>query len=401
MGSIILSTVVNINNIATSVFKGRTGIEKYVFQLIVIITILFIILLVYNLLIYFKNKIGNDELITKINRTFELLTIFMIIYCTFQYINMYHFNIPFFDIIENITRKDGFRYNRIRFVSYEASWFGVNIVPILAFILININRKPKEIKNWLYLFFTYFFIFYSISRTALVICLIMTFVAIILFYIYIKNKETKKILVLVFPLIFSLLVILLTYGNFVIKIENNKVYSIISTLFRYKETVSEQSNLTRYGMTDAAIKMGLNNPLGVGIGQYGFRFKEYFDNIYITYETSRYLSSFITLDYPWPIALNLYARIFAELGFWGIMTFILFYYSLFYRAVMTLKNGKNIKKNDIQILILLMTGCILTGFNYDSFANPVIWFTLAFAMFILTNREIELDKKDPNKSIGV
>lgn len=375
--SIILSCIINWNNIVNNIFKQRTGIEKMFLQIMVILLVFILIIVIFSLLKNLSEKYSYYLINENIKKCIKYLTIFMIVYCTLQYINMNIARVPIFDYLEFFTRNNSSVYSRIRFVSYEASWFGMNLVIILSFLLSDINRNPKSINLWVQLILVFFFIMESNSRFSLLISIIIVVINFTL-NIYRLSKK-NKLLLFGIGLIFIALIIGIVFFTQIDSIKNNYLINTLDSIINYEGTNYEVSNSARYGMTDAAIKMGKDNILGVGIGQYGFEHTQYFNNDYYTWQTYKWASEDFS---AWPTVHNLYARIFSELGIIGLISWINIFINLF--TILFRKFYRSKSDNfDFQLCIMLIIGTFLIGFNQDGFVNPVFLFTIIYVNFIL------------------
>lgn len=382
--SIFISTILNYNNILLNKFKGRGGIEKFLLQLFVLLFILIAIIVIYSCLAEISKKNDYAYIMNNIYKCINYLVWFMIIYCLIQYINMHVIKLPFWDKIESLSRVNGENYFRIRFVSYEASWFGMNLVLMLSYVLSNIAVNLKKKSSWIQLFFILFFIFKTNSRFTLFTALVLILINI--FIICRKlNRKSKGILIGSFFIAIAIIVAVLMFSDKIV-LKETYIFKTLDSIFNYQGTSYEVSNDARFGMTDAAIKMGNDNIYGVGLGQFGFNFNNYFDNKYYTWQTYKWGSE----EYSaWPPVHNFYARVYAELGLLGLISWVGIFAILIIKLIRILSNQRKENNKDIIFGLLLMIGSFIIGFNQDSFINPIVFISLIFSSYILDYNKIE------------
>lgn len=108
----------------------------------------------------------------------------------------------------------------------------------------------------------------------------------------------------------------------------------------------------RFANFIAALRLGLNNPLGVGPGQ-----------------------SFLALDYA---THNLYLRTFSENGVIGFLTFTAFALATLIRSLVLSQKAANlIQRSLFAVVAAALCGCLLNSFTIDTLHWRHLWLLLA------------------------
>lgn len=145
----------------------------------------------------------------------------------------------------------------------------------------------------------------------------------------------------------------------------------IYVLFNDDASVSQKTN-DRSDIALIGYQMFLENPLGVGTGNFSYTFKKFtmysFSDLSISQTTKQSHSAFI--------------KIMAENGIFGILLFLLFISTYYY-------NKKNpIYKNGIYFIL-----AALATFLSSEFQHKPIWFVGAIVAYLSTIKEDELEEK--------
>jgi O-antigen ligase len=140
--------------------------------------------------------------------------------------------------------------------------------------------------------------------------------------------------------------------------------AIIGGAFAYAMTIPQISEVLSYRIEMqaydadrfvnfiAALRLGLNNPLGVGPGQ-----------------------SFLTLDYA---THNLYLRTFSENGVIGFLTFSAFAFATLIRALVLSRKAANLIQRSLFALVAAaLCGALLNSFTIDTLHWRHLWLLLA------------------------
>lgn len=372
-----ISILININNILENSFKGRTGIEKLILQILVIT---FMIILSYSTFyIIENNKLGFKDIRKFILASFILVAI----YCTFELINLLNIY-DFSGIIKTISYfvhndNRGIVYERgIRGLSGEASYFGMYISFILPWIFSYLFTE-KKIKYVFLFIYMLIITFFTKSRFAIAIIYMQVFLYFILYIYNFKTKIDKKKLVGIFVV---LVIILGTAVNSIYdrgghdKYGNSASGISITQLIKSMTNPNNYSNLARTGLMKTAVNMGIDNPVfGVGLGQYAFYASDYIDEkSLISHEVQNWLND--DTD-AWTPAFSLHLRVLAEQGVVGFLIWI----SMWMYTLISLFKIWRTKDEDYYGLTLIVSICgvLASGFNADTYAFSPYWILLALS----------------------
>ncbi|KAB7668456.1 O-antigen ligase family protein [Bacillus sp. B1-b2] len=383
---VIVGGLVNLDDILSNTFKGRTGISKFAGQIIVIFFSIIILTFLYNLMK--KNGIGKIKKVLSISLILPFIYSFLEILHGLKIQIVTDFLISIdkyihaFGILNYLLSEDEFR---IRSVSGEASWFATYLVLIIPWLIRNSFFTKKLIYKFL-LAYSLVLTYLTFSRTVYIIILIQ-----IIFFIYLilKNSQKyslnmlinetinfmKKRKAITFILLLVLLLILILIGI--------KPFQIIVSLFDNNNL----SNTARLSSQIAAIKMGLQNFItGIGLGQYGFYMPDFVSENAVERSTEIAQWASKEIGSPWPPVHGLYARIFAETGLIGLLLWLSIWGSLFVTGWNLLKRFNNSefeKKYDLIFILTVLIGLLFIGFNIDTFrvTNYYVFIAMAFVFF--------------------
>lgn len=388
----ILSIIVNLNSIFENNFKDRSGISKLVLQIMV---------LGFGILIfYFSDIIVSMKKLTLYD--FRKYVFFSIIPVTiYGTIELLHLSkvINFSWIIEKVsyliqTYYRGEVYTKgIRTVTGEASYFAMYIAFVFPWIISYIFTEKNNIRKLLYSILSLYILMlliFSKSRTAYGVL----FIQIIVFTVFILISKVNKLYKITALKAIGICITLFLLVNLTIlpKIggDRNSVSKIsISSLITSLTDSSNMSNVARFGMQSAAIKMGGNNILfGVGLGQYGFNVNDYINKKALTSdEVKRWTNPVGNYEY-WPPTFSLYSRIVAEEGVIGILLWVSF---VLYVLIKSIVVHRKIEDDILGIsLIVSYIGLLLAWMNADSYIQVAFWIILPFVIRY-NNGEIESD----------
>lgn len=377
---ILLSGIMNFDTISINVFKGRSGIEKFSLQFLLISllsTLPYVIYLLFRnekKFLFYVRKFFIFSIITVcIYSTFELLTWF-----DHSFISLFINKISIF-----IRGKEIISSARITSVSGEASWFGIYLASAVPWLLSQFSLKNTQKYGYnLLLMYILFLGFLTYSRTVYLVI----FFEITIYYILIKIKHVKQRPVIQKTLIISLIAAIL-FSMMIMTGWGMKVFNSSSSMFT-------NSNIARLGSTTAAYSVFQTSPIwGVGAGQYGFYASEHIaewaqDNSEIISWTS---------DNPgtaWPPVHNLYARILAETGLVGFITWLLIWIFLLLSVLRKYLYNTKLKSNYSALeisLIVSIIGLLFVGFSSDSFRHGGYWLTFGISLVYLNQYQNKLN----------
>lgn len=368
---ILISGIVNLNEIIYANTKGRTGIEKFSLQYIVVV--FYLLLSIY----YYYNIKTMKNPYVKIFKMIEISFYITLIYSFFQVLFILQFEIgrnvvTFVNplIIYRDTEINAFF--RVQGVSFEPSCFGMYMSFALPWLMGWCYLERSFIRQSIVIF-GILTIFFSTSRTAYYV----TIVEIIAFSILFYEKLFRNIRKMIY--LTSVIIILL---GVCIYLENNYEWlSIGKVVFSFFDegTTFSLSNVGRFGSQMAGINIFLQYPfLGCGWGQFGFLVADYMPNwAYVTEEVIRWTNS--AEGTGWAVVFNVYIRILAEIGIIGFFFWIYIWVSIFIKLFKSIHLVNNNDKILIKILMISLLGVFLSGFNFDTIRFFGYWLILPIA----------------------
>ncbi|QIK79453.1 O-antigen ligase family protein [Sphingomonas piscis] len=150
------------------------------------------------------------------------------------------------------------------------------------------------------------------------------------------------------------------------------------------------SNLSRLAMQTAAFKMFMAHPLfGVGLGQFGFHVTEFLPSWAFR---SPEVGPMITYPLaPWPNVYSVYARIGAELGMAGLIGWCVLWLGLAWKLAIRARHDR--RDGDSVVtwhfpVVLNCIGVLVSGFTTDTFRTPMIWIALGLGCGLLLRSRV-------------
>lgn len=388
---VCISIGINFSSILGNSFKGRSGIQKLILQLMVLA---FLLLISYSSSVVIKIK--NIDLL-KLRKYICFSLIPVGIYGFIELLNI--LNVVDFSFIISKTSYFIQTYFRgevypkgIRTVTGEVSYFGVYCAFILPWIMSYIYTEKTNKRKILFALINVYLlilIVFSKSRTAYAITFLQVFMYSICILIFKTSKQNKKIVIYMAIGIISMFFIINNTVISKVKTDVNSVSQIsISSLVKSLSDKNNMSNVARNGMQRSAVQIGLDNPfVGVGLGQYGFYAEKYLDEKAMTSdEVRRWISED---NNAWPPVFSLFSRIIAEQGIIGVIIWTSMLIYMIFSMIRQLKA----RQNDILGISLLVSfiGVIISWFNADMFSMISFWILLPF--LIKYNNQKDNSKK--------
>ncbi|MCM8819712.1 MAG: hypothetical protein NC925_02840, partial [Candidatus Omnitrophica bacterium] len=142
----------------------------------------------------------------------------------------------------------------------------------------------------------------------------------------------------------------------------------------------EGSNQTRKESQLVGFRIGVDSPfLGVGFGQYGFYFKKYVRNY--SFEIKELLKPG---NNDWISTHGLLARIFAEIGFFGVGIWLSIWMYLIYKFVLLFRILKNNDFDDfVVVLFINILSFQLLLFATDTFRYLFYWLVISLSEYVI------------------
>ena len=375
---VCVSIGINSSSILGNSFKGRSGIQKLILQLMVLG---FLILISYcsNVIINIKNI---DLL--KLRKYICLSLIPVGAYGFIELLNI--LNIIDFSYVISKTSYFIQTYFRgevypkgIRTVTGEVSYFGMYcafILPwIMSYIYTEKTTKKKIIFSLINIYILILIVF-SKSRTAYAITFLQIFIYSLSILVFKTSKKSKKIVIAMASCVIVMFFIVNRTVISKVKTDVNSVSQIsITSLINSLSDKNNMSNVARSGMQRSAVEIGMDNPLiGVGLGQYGFYAQRYLDEKAMTSHEVKIWAS--EDNSAWPPVFSLFSRVIAEQGLIGIVLWI----AMLAYMVISMLQALRKKENDIVGISLLVSflGVIISWVNADMFSMISFWILLPF-----------------------
>ena len=377
---IVMSGLINFENIIELNYQGIVGFNRYVIQTGAIFIYVLSAVMMFNWI----NKIDNslDILQKCIYGSFVIAGAYSVIELI-AFINL-DTALDLLSSVDSLFRNNYqglFFLGRLRSVTAEGSYFGMYAGMILPWLMLGWLNSLRHKFIWgLINGYCFLLVIMTYSRTAY----IMFFFEILLF-LYIFRKEMEKELKnLIIPGVIFFSVMLYFY----IQMESRHPIEISTILLSVFDTSGKNmSNVARFGSQIAAYNIFLDNPFwGSGFGMYGFYAADYYPSeAWSSLEIQNWGSNVVGGN--WPPAHGLYVRILAELGLPGLALWVSFLLLLIYRLY---KKSKLIKHGKISMqsraLLVSTIACVLCGFNVDSFAVIGLWIFVAFGWGVVNNK---------------
>lgn len=378
----IISFIFNIPDIISAEFKGRSGMEKYLFQMLILSLEISASLLIYFI---FRNK---PRFLSNVRYAIIISALIAGMYSIFEIsalMGAEGIRIAVLDPVDSFIHGadiilSGGYYGRLRSVTAEASWFGVYSSLVFPWLLSFLTQKSKySIFYILFVSYYTFMIVLTQSRTAYFV----TIAEIVVFFLI---SGTWKNFLLRYKMRLGVFILV----GLIAVLLNSIYFQGKSTIFEILASINDSdnmSNIARFGSQIAAINMAADHPVfGVGLGQYGFYMQEYVPRwAWISPEIIIYTSN--SPGTSWPPVHNIFARLVAELGFIGLIIWVCFWGSLIKNCYRKYKAKKKLYKKDSTevALITSMFGVWLSGFNGDSFSFFGYWLLLGVGWVYLKN----------------
>ena len=365
-------------------FKEKTGYEKFAFQ--------FGLLLFFGLVVsnYFYSILSNyslEKILLSLRKSVKLSYIVVCTYAFFESLHIFGINTftPLLQVVDQLIRNEvQFNYlafDRIRSVSPEPPFLTLYLVFAVPWLLSYFLTNSKEkLKNWLLLISIILLVYFSGSRSGLVI---ITIEVVLFFALQLKRRVSRqklKYASYIAPLFLIVLSTALYHSS-------DKIIAKLESISVKNEGDLQVSSISRWGTQDAALQIALDNPVfGVGFGQQGFYFPKYYpkwayDNSYEIREWANERKS------TWPPGFSMFTRLAAETGFLNAIFF--FVINLLILIELLLFRKKYSSNSSLHVLAticaVVLVGYILVYLQWDSFRLIGYWLVLSLSFAILKN----------------
>jgi hypothetical protein len=133
--------------------------------------------------------------------------------------------------------------------------------------------------------------------------------------------------------------------------------------------------------------MGVDHwSFGVGFGQYGFHTREYLaGSLPSNAEIQRLIS-----DIPgsqWPPVYNIFARLIAEIGIFGLMNWLVIWGITLVGAIRVAMSHSDNNSKDIALIVTVL-GVFVIGLGFDSFRYIPYWLVIGVVAAFSMNMDV-------------
>ncbi|MSV24464.1 O-antigen ligase family protein [Selenomonas sp. WCA-380-WT-3B 3/] len=362
--SVLLSGVTNVFGMNELVFQGKNGIYTYIISLFKLMLFYIVPLMIIN--IFHSRK---ESLINIFERGVHVSIIIVVLYSFVELLSLMGgpIGIELKEFIDNnfinIGRNssdivDLTQMVRVHSVASEASYFAMYVLFVIPYIIKLCIEKSnyRIIYVLLFIYFTLLLVF-SFSRTAYFGYVLMTMFTIIAVRRYVN---VKKILLGITMVVLLLGIIFFN--------DDDLVNMMINVFFSFNnDTGFLGSNAARFGSTVAALKIFTDYPIcGVGWGEYGFYASDYYPQWAWISQEIMIWSSNTTVDGDWPPVHNLYAKLLAETGALGLISFVIMFIRCLYVIYQQYLLSENEKRRSWIVFGISFFSLLLSAFNVDS-----------------------------------
>lgn len=388
---ILISIVLNLNNILGTEFKGFSAEDRVISNYFVLIFIGIMLVVMYNILLkkqgiifWIYKAFLYGFYITSLYAVIQLMGMFDItvandIYHTVEpYINI-QFNT--YEMTMNVRRVIGF--------AKEGSCFGNYISIIFPWLIIGALYLKKEKKAIYCCFLAIILVIFSYSRIAYGTIFLEVFSMIIMLNRFRKNLFSIKCGVFLFVIVSCL-------GYYILNIDSGNSFDKITGVFLSFSDEAEEgrisSNLTRLGLQVAAVGMFIDNPIiGLGLAQFQFNVVEYLPLwSYLSPEIQEVVNPG-NRDVFYG-AFNTHLRILAETGIFGFLLWISLMVFGLKNYTYVLSNVKKENRDIIKLIILSYIASFVAFMNFDTF--DVFWYWILLVLSDVLVYKMKREKEE-------
>lgn len=287
---------------------------------------------------------------------------------------------------EMLSGKSG---SRIILTTSEPAWASRLVLCLLPFIFYYWKIKKNRLSVFIGASLVLFFVFsFSISGFVVLIftCLVYLLLSRITFKLFLRGFLLNIVLILMFYGVYLYLVNDVG-GYFVSRIGKFTELKNIYDLMILENLASiDGSALIRIGYPIISTNIFMENPWGVGIGQYGLYFNDHVSNygkvILDNVQVAEHIKN-TNADQR-----SFYLKVLSENGLLISMFLVLFYYNIFRKLLFFERSGKH---SDIVLSIVLKISMILVFANMIQFASylfPFYWLIPALISVCYEKRKL-------------
>lgn len=369
-----LSTFINFETVSDNYYKQTSGWSRYLRQTIslLISSVIFTVL--------FWNVIKNytvQRIFLLIRKVILFSFIFVSIY-GFIEIAIVFFGMGFllpvlesFDIFPFVnTYLQNTERVGISSVTYEIPSLGTYLITILPWMSSYIFTE-KRIYKYIPLASIMILLFFSDSRSALIVIILQLFVLVFLLILDVKYR-TKTLKILQYGAILIGLVLLVKSEQIIKTVEEKA--DRVDFVNNFKKSISNKS---RFGIQYATLQVFKENPVtGVGLGQTTYHAIHHYP-YWSTYKNWEFELKYKNqTEKSFPPLYNFYTRALAEFGLIGFLLFVGLIFLCFYYSFLLWKSSNDKQRFLGIILLLSFTGMAINWMQLDNFKQYGFWISL-------------------------
>lgn len=369
-----LSTFINFDSVSHNFYKQTSGWSRYIRQTISLL----ISAVVFTVL--FWNVIKNysvERIFLLIRKAFLFSFIFVSVY-GFIEIAIVFFGMGFllpvlesFDIFPFVnTYLQNTERVGISSVTYEIPSLGTYLITVLPWMMSYIFTE-KGIYKYIPLGSIMILLFFSDSRSALIVIVLQLFLLVVLLILDAKYR-TKTLKILQYGAILIALVLLVKSEQIVKTVEEKA--DRVDFVNNLRNSISNKS---RFGIQYATLQVFKENPVvGVGLGQTTYHAIHHYP-YWSTYKNWEFELKYKNqTEKSFPPLYNFYTRALAEFGLIGFLLFVGLIFLCFYYSFLLWKTSNDKQRFMGIILLLSFAGMAINWMQLDNFKQYGFWISL-------------------------
>lgn len=402
---IAASFLFNSYAISTDHFRGRYGLTKFIFSLVVLFYGFSLAYITYFLArerwhSLILVPIAVSVLLCAVYSIFEVLAWYGIMKGVYEKLyQLTHSGFSSLFVAWNGTLKRNIDWEtRLRSLAFEPPAFGNYAGFAWPWVLAGIGISRGLVKGFFLLSFVLLNILLVLAdaRTGYVMLAVNLMVWIGLRYIYLPKNPAPGYQRISHTVNFLVWCGAAGIFALIVASYDTVIYNVIAD--------DNISNISRLASQTSAFNMFMANPLiGVGFGQFGFHTSQYLPYWgYYSWELQPWL---IFPEAPWPAVYSIYARLAAETGLIGSLAWVGLWVMMAKRITVASRACQRLTGTLPPASYPLIMGCfcnLSTGVASDSFRTPMIWIVMGLCCRYLEEaRQLLAQPATPAQKIAV
>jgi len=402
---IAASFLFNSYTISTDYFRGRYGLTKFIFSLVVLVYGFSLAYATYflarerwqNLILV---PIAVSVLFCAVYSIFEVLAWYGIMKGVYEQLyQLTHGGFSSLFVAWNGTLKRNIDWEtRLRSLAFEPPAFGNYAGFAWPWILAGIGISRGLAKAFYVVCFVLLNILLVLAdaRTGYVMLVVNVMVWIGLLFIYLPKNPAPNYQRISHTVNFLVWCGAASVFALIVASYDTMIYNVIAD--------DNISNISRLASQTSAFNMFMANPLiGVGFGQFGFHTSQYLPYWgYYSWELQPWL---IFPEAPWPAVYSIYARLAAETGLIGTIAWVGLWVVLAKRITVASRACQRLTGILPPASYPLIMSCfcnLSTGVASDSFRTPMIWIVMGLCCrYLEETRQLLARTATPAQNLAV